>query len=110
MKRVDLSRSVAEIAVMERRKQGLKLSDAIILASADSEGCILVTRNTRDYDAHDPRVRFPYSLLTGHEGCLLPGVRNKKTRTDCNPGHGTVAAFRPWRGSQALGSASPGVG
>ena len=62
MKRVDLSRSVAEIAVMERRKQGLKLSDAIILASADSEGCILVTRNTRDYDAHDPRVRFPYSL------------------------------------------------
>jgi predicted nucleic acid-binding protein len=62
MQRVELSSAVAEAAVRERRKQKLKLPDAIILASADVEGCILVTRNTKDYDKDDPRVRFPYSL------------------------------------------------
>ena len=62
MKRVDLSLMVAEKAVEERKHRGLKLPDAIILASADVEGCILVTRNTRDFDKNDPRIRFPYSL------------------------------------------------
>lgn len=62
MKRVELSKPVAEKAVEERRRQKLKLPDAIILASADAEGCILVTRNTKDFDRNDPRVRFPYSL------------------------------------------------
>jgi predicted nucleic acid-binding protein len=46
---------------VELRKQfRLKLPDAIILASADCEGCILVTRNTTDIDPRDPRVRIPY--------------------------------------------------
>ena len=62
MQQIELSHKIAEIAVNERKKQGLKLPDAIILASADSEGCILVTRNTKDFDKSDPRVRFPYSL------------------------------------------------
>ena len=62
MREIELSRKIAEIAVEERRKRGLKLPDAVILASADSEGCILVTRNTKDFDSSDPRVRFPYSL------------------------------------------------
>jgi predicted nucleic acid-binding protein len=62
MKRVDLSKTIAEKAVEERKTQKLKLPDAIILASADAEGCILVTRNTKDFDGNDPRVRFPYSL------------------------------------------------
>ena len=53
---------VAEKAVEERKQQGIKLPDAIILASADAEGCILVKRNTKDFDEDDPRVRFPYSL------------------------------------------------
>ena len=60
MERVDLSSVVAKKAVEERKKQKLRLPDAIILASADAEGCILVTRNTKDFDANDPRVRFPY--------------------------------------------------
>ena len=62
MKRVDLSQIIAKKAVEERKQQGLKLPDAIVLASADIEGCILVTRNTKDFDENDPRVRFPYSL------------------------------------------------
>ncbi|MDL5055777.1 PIN domain-containing protein [Oscillatoria laete-virens NRMC-F 0139] len=62
MEQVDLSQKVAEIAVVERMKQKLKLPDAVILATADSEGCILVTRNTKDFDQNDPRVRIPYFL------------------------------------------------
>ncbi len=59
---IALSPAVAKKAVEERKKLGLKLPDAIILATADCEGCILVTRNTKDFDKRDPRVRFPYSL------------------------------------------------
>ncbi len=62
MKRVELSNDVTQKAVEERKALGLKLPDAVILASADCEGCILVTRNTKDFDEDDPRVRFPYSL------------------------------------------------
>lgn len=63
MRIVDLSSQVACKAVNERKQSRLKLPDAIILASADCEGCILVTRNTKDFSKDDPRVRFPYSLL-----------------------------------------------
>lgn len=62
MKSVSLSPEIARKAVEERKKLRLKLPDAIILATADCEGCILVTRNTKDFDKNDPRVRFPYSL------------------------------------------------
>ena len=60
MKRVELSPEVARKAVEVRKKLKLKLPDAVILASADCEGCILVTRNSKDFSADDPRVRFPY--------------------------------------------------
>jgi len=60
--RVDLTSAIARLAVHERTTSGLKLPDAVILATADCEGCILVTRNTKDFHAGDPRVRFPYSL------------------------------------------------
>jgi predicted nucleic acid-binding protein len=62
MESVALSPKIARKAVEERKKLRLKLPDAIILATADCEGCILVTRNTKDFDQSDPRVRFPYSL------------------------------------------------
>ncbi|MEM0966050.1 MAG: PIN domain-containing protein [Verrucomicrobiota bacterium] len=62
MKRVDVSMEVATGAVRERRALRLKLPDAIIFATASSEGCFLVTRNTRDFDTSDPRVRIPYRL------------------------------------------------
>ncbi len=62
MKRVELDDQVARRAVELRRDLRLKLPDAIVLASAEEEGCILVTRNTRDFPANDPRLRFPYSV------------------------------------------------
>jgi predicted nucleic acid-binding protein len=60
MQRVDLSLRIAQKAVEERKRSTLKLPDAIILATADCEGCILVTRNTKDFEPDDPRVRIPY--------------------------------------------------
>jgi predicted nucleic acid-binding protein len=59
---VELTQEIARRAVELRQDLRLKLPDAIILASAEVEGCILVTRNTRDFPAHDPRVRFPYAV------------------------------------------------
>jgi predicted nucleic acid-binding protein len=62
MTRVDLTETVARRAVELRQALQLKLPDAVVLSSAETEGCILVTRNTRDFPAGDPRLRFPYDL------------------------------------------------
>jgi hypothetical protein len=62
LSRVELSEAVARRAVELRREFRLKLPDAVVLASAEVEGCILVTRNTRDFPKDDPRVRFPYTV------------------------------------------------
>ena len=57
---VELSETVAAAAVRLRRELRLRLPDAIILASARQEECILVTRNTKDFSADWPEVRVPY--------------------------------------------------
>jgi predicted nucleic acid-binding protein len=62
MRMVVLSGEIAEKAVEARKTLRLKLPDAVIWATADAEACILVTRNTRDFDKKDPRIRFPYSV------------------------------------------------
>jgi predicted nucleic acid-binding protein len=60
LRRIELSAQIAKRAVDLRRTLRLKLPDAIVLATADREGCILVTRNANDFDPHDPRIRIPY--------------------------------------------------
>jgi predicted nucleic acid-binding protein len=60
LRRIELSAEIARRAVDLRRTLRLKLPDAIVLATADREGCILVTRNAHDFDPHDPRIRIPY--------------------------------------------------
>jgi hypothetical protein len=40
----------------------MKLPDAIIWASARCNGRLLVTRNTKDFPAGDPVVRYPYEV------------------------------------------------
>lgn len=60
MRRIDLSAEIARRAVELRRLLRLKLPDAVVLATADREGCILVTRNAKHFDPNDPRVRVPY--------------------------------------------------
>lgn len=53
---------VAEEAVVLRRARRLKLPDAIILATARVHGCVLATRNTKDFDAGEAGITVPYQL------------------------------------------------
>jgi len=57
---VAVTARVAEEAVQLRREYRLKLPDAIIWASAMTENCLLVSRDTKDFPANQPGVRFPY--------------------------------------------------
>jgi predicted nucleic acid-binding protein len=59
---VAIDSQVAEAAVALRRSRRLKLPDAIIQASAQVAGALLVTRNTKDFPEDDPRVRVPYRV------------------------------------------------
>jgi predicted nucleic acid-binding protein len=57
---VDLTRRIAREAADVRRKERLRLPDAIILATARTESALLITRNTKDFPRNDPGVRVPY--------------------------------------------------
>lgn len=47
---IQINEEIAEAAIDIRASRRLKLPDAIILASAQSIGATLVTRNTKDFD------------------------------------------------------------
>ena len=49
-------------AALRRERPRLKSPDAIILATAQTRGRVLITRNTRDFPAEMPGVRVPYIL------------------------------------------------
>lgn len=59
---VSIEAEVAERAYLIRKASRIKLPDAIIQASAQAMGRVLVTRNTRDFPAGTPGVRIPYTL------------------------------------------------
>jgi predicted nucleic acid-binding protein len=59
---VALDAPVAERAVELRRSHRIKLPDAVIWATAQIHGMLLVTRNTRNFPADDPGIRLPYQL------------------------------------------------
>ena len=52
----------ARAAALRRERPKLKSPDAIILASAQANGRILVTCNTKDFPAEMPGIRVPYTL------------------------------------------------
>jgi predicted nucleic acid-binding protein len=49
-------------AALRRERASLTAMDAIILATAQTRGRVLVTRNTKDFPAAMPGVRVPYTL------------------------------------------------
>ena len=53
---------IAERAVHIRRREKMRLPDAIIWATAQHLGLLLVTRNIRDFPRNNPGVRIPYRL------------------------------------------------
>lgn len=58
----EIARSAAQLRAQRR---GLTLSNAIILASAQTSGRILVTRNTNAFPPQMPGIRVPYTLEEG---------------------------------------------
>lgn len=49
-------------AALRRERQKLKAMDAIILATAQTRGRVLVTRNIKDFPAEMPGIRVPYQI------------------------------------------------
>ncbi|EMF0719564.1 type II toxin-antitoxin system VapC family toxin [Citrobacter freundii] len=58
---IGVSQEIAERSVALRQEYGMKLPDAIILATAQVHHLELVTRNTKDF-AGIPGVSTPYEL------------------------------------------------
>ena len=59
---IALDDEIAGHAVALRRAHRIKLPDAVIWATAQTTGQLLVTRNTKDFPAGDPGIREPYTL------------------------------------------------
>jgi predicted nucleic acid-binding protein len=59
---VPIDTPVAERAVAIRQEHRLRLPDAIVWASAQAHGMLLVTRDTKAFPADDPGIRVPYSI------------------------------------------------
>ncbi|MEG3145448.1 type II toxin-antitoxin system VapC family toxin [Sphingomonas sp. RT2P30] len=59
---VELDERTARLAADIRYRLRMKLLDAMIFATAQVNGAILVTRNTRDFPANMPGIRVPYTL------------------------------------------------
>jgi len=59
---LELSAEVANEAISIRKELRLKIPDAIVYASARTQGCILVSRNDKELKPEWPDIRIPYHL------------------------------------------------
>ncbi|MCR2835038.1 type II toxin-antitoxin system VapC family toxin [Parerythrobacter lacustris] len=59
---VEIDARIAMAAADIRHRTKMKLMDAYILATAQVNGAILITRNTKDFPAAMPGIRVPYTL------------------------------------------------
>jgi len=53
---------IAERAATIRREKRIRLPDAIIWATAQVDGMLLVSRNTKDFPESEAGIRMPYQL------------------------------------------------
>ena len=59
---VEVDQRIATAAADIRYRTRMKLMDAYILATAQVNGAILITRNTKDFPAEMPGIRVPYQF------------------------------------------------
>lgn len=59
---LELSAEIAQEAVSIRKQLRLKIPDAIVYATARTQGCLLVSRNTKELKQDWPDVRTPYKI------------------------------------------------
>mgnify|MGYP001075076227 CR=1 FL=1 len=58
----DVSGQIADAAIQLRKEHRLKVPDAIIYGTARVEGCLIVSRNTKDLKPDWPDIRVPYEI------------------------------------------------
>lgn len=58
---VEIDARIAAAAADIRYRSPIKLLDAYILATAQVNGAILITRNTKDFPEKMPGIRVPYT-------------------------------------------------
>lgn len=59
---VEIDARIASAAADLCQRMGVELPDALILATTQVNGSILITRNTKVFPANMPGIRVPYSL------------------------------------------------
>ena len=59
---IEIDARVAAAGADLCHRSKMPLTDALILATAQVNGAILVTRNTSSFPAHMPGIRIPYTL------------------------------------------------
>jgi predicted nucleic acid-binding protein len=59
---VEIDARIAAASADIRHRTQMKLMDAFILATAQVNGAILITRNTKEFPANMPGIRVPYTL------------------------------------------------
>jgi hypothetical protein len=59
---INLNEEIAEIAIMIRKDNKIKLPDAIIWATAKYTNSLLITRNTKDFPLHASDIKVPYNI------------------------------------------------
>jgi predicted nucleic acid-binding protein len=59
---IELDDAIAKQAVELRKRYKVKLPDAIVWASAQVNAMLLVTRDSKDFQKHEPGIRIPYKI------------------------------------------------
>lgn len=59
---IGITPDIAARAVTLRKLDRMRIPDAIILATAQTENIVLVTRATKEFSADMPGIRIPYKL------------------------------------------------
>ncbi len=59
---VEIDARIASAAAEIRQRTRMKLLDAFIFATAQVNGAILITRNTKAFPENMPGIRVPYTL------------------------------------------------
>jgi predicted nucleic acid-binding protein len=59
---VELSSEIAQETITLRQAYRLKVPDAIVYATARTQACLLVTRNTKDLRSEWADIRVPYRI------------------------------------------------
>jgi predicted nucleic acid-binding protein len=57
-----LDEEISDQSVNIRKLHRIKLPDAIIYATAQNTGRLLISRNTKDFSPEDPMIRIPYKI------------------------------------------------